>query len=390
MKTYIATIFITAGLLLSGCGNNGHNHDHHEEDGDGHDHEHGQVDEEVHVDEINFSRARAEAVGLTTDTIKPEAFSGVIRVSGQILASSGDEMTVVAPSSGIVSYLSRSVADGMPLKSGEGVLTVSARNIADGDPVLKAKINYETTQKEYERAKRLAGDKIISDKEFEQLSSRYELARTNYEALASNAGRNGIKINSPFAGYLKNRMVSEGEYVTVGQPLFTVSQNKRLQLRAEAPESYYNDLKNVVSANFTTSYGKGIYKLSDLNGRMISFGKSPGQQSFYVPVTFEFENTGDLLPDSYADVYLLTAAQKNVFAVPVTAVTEEQGLYFVYLQLDEEGYKKQEIKLGRSNGDKTEITAGLHAGDIVVTQGVYQVKLAAASSLIPEGHSHAH
>ena len=79
----------------------------------------------------------------------------------------------------------------------------------------------------------------------------------------------------------------------------------------------------------------------------------------------------------------------DVLALPVTALTEEQGLYFVYLQLDEEGYKKQEVTLGAGNGKEVQILTGLKAGDRVVTKGAYQVKLASASNAIP-AHSHEH
>ena len=54
-----------------------------------------------------------------------------------------------------------------------------------------------------------------------------------------------------------------------------------------------------------------------------------------------------------------------------------------------EGYKKQEVTLGASNGKKVQILTGLKAGDRVVTKGAYQVKLASASNAIP-AHSHEH
>ena len=41
--------------------------------------------------------------------------------------------------------------------------------------------------------------------------------------------------------------------------------------------------------------------------------------------------------------------------MPRTALTEEQGIFFVYLQLDEEGYKKQEVNLGADNGKSVQI-----------------------------------
>jgi multidrug efflux pump subunit AcrA (membrane-fusion protein) len=56
--------------------------------------------------------------------------------------------------------------------------------------------------------------------------------------------------------------------------------------------------------------------------------------------------------------------------------------------LDEEGYKKQEVMLGQNNGERVQILSGLKNGDKVVTKGVYQVKLAATSSVMPEGHAH--
>ena len=64
-------------------------------------------------------------------------------------------------------------------------------------------------------------------------------------------------------------------------------------------------------------------------------------------------------------------------------------MYFIYLQLDEEGYKKQEVTLGANDGKEVQILTGLKAGDRVVTKGAYQVKLASASNAIP-AHSHEH
>ena len=62
---------------------------------------------------------------------------------------------------------------------------------------------------------------------------------------------------------------------------------------------------------------------------------------------------------------------------------------FIYLQLDEEGYKKQEVTIGADNGKSVQILTGVKAGDRVVTEGAYQVRLASASNAIP-AHSHEH
>lgn len=407
MKTYIISLFIVAAMLLAGCNSNqkkdNHSSDKHEHfDGDGHDHSneadhnhsdddghnHGEKSDAGHSDEILFTKEQAKAVGLTTETITPATFQQVIKTSGQIQAAQGDEAVIVATSNGIVSFTNPSISDGTPIGAGQSIVTISARKLLEGDPAVKAKIAYETAQKELQRADGLIKDQIISAKEYEQIKLRYETARTTYEAQASNITASGVSVTSPISGYIKNRMVGQGEYVSVGQPIATVSQNRRLQLRAEVSENYYKTLRSISGANFKPAYDNTVYKLSDLNGRLLSFGKASDQQSFYIPVTFEFDNVGDIIPGAFTEVFLLANPQENVISIPVISVTEEQGLHFVYLQLDEEGYKKQEVTLGQNNGERVQILFGLNTGDKVVTKGVYQVKLAAISSVMPEGHSH--
>ena len=398
-------------FILGSCnskpGNNPEEHNHgteaHDHDHEGHDHEneghsatkeceghnHGsEASESEHSDEIILPKAKAEAAGVKVSTIEPGTFEQVIKTSGQILAAQGDESVAVATVAGVISFHGK-VTEGMSTNKGATLLTISSSNIADGDPVQRARVAYEISKKEYERMKALVKNQIVSDKEFSQAEQNYENARISYEALAKGDTKGGQAISSPISGYVKNILVKEGDYVTIGQPLVSVTQNRRLFLRAEVSEKYYPYLRTIGSANFKTPYDNKVYELKDLNGRLLSFGKSAGDNSFYVPVTFEFDNKGDIIPGSFVEAYLLSTRMENVISLPRTALTEEQGLFFVYLQLDEEGYKKQEVTLGADNGKSVQILTGVKAGDAVVTDGAYQVKLASASNAIP-AHSHEH
>lgn len=159
-------------------------------------------------------------------------------------------------------------------------------------------------------------------------------------------------------------------------------------MRADVSENYFNELGKIRNANFVVSYNNKAYRLADLNGRLLSFGKAADETSFYIPVTFEFDNIGDFIPGSYVEVYLLATPQNNVISIPVSALTEEQGIYFVYLQIGEEEFLKREIAIGESDGKNVRVLSGLSTGDKVVIKGAYQVKLASNSSVLPEGHSH--
>ncbi|WP_418696346.1 efflux RND transporter periplasmic adaptor subunit [Bacteroides sp.] len=390
-------IFMGAlGLFLLGSCNSksgesheGHNHETegHNHEAEGHNHEHG--GENAHgSDEIILPPAKAQAAGVEVSTVEPGTFHQVIKTSGQVMAAQGDESVAVATVAGVVSFKGK-VIEGMSVGKGTPLVILSSKNMADGDPVQRARIAYEVSKKEYERMKALVGNKIVSEKEFAQAEQIYENARISYEAVAKNHSASGQAVVSPISGYVKNLLVKEGDYVAVGQPLVSVTQNRKLFLRADVSEKYYPYLSTIGSANFCTPYNNKVYTLKELDGRMLSYGKASGENGYYVPVTFEFDNKGDIIPGAFVEVFLLSTPMEGVISLPHTALTEEQGSFFAYLQLDEEGYKKQPVTLGADNGESVQILSGIKAGDRVVTQGAYQVKLASATNAIP-AHSHEH
>ena len=370
----------------------GHNHDSHKHEAkadahahEGHSHDHGH-DHGSNPDEIILAPEKAKAAGVASMEIQPKSFRQVIKASGEVQAAQGNESTIVANVAGVVSF-QRSVTEGMQVGKGATIMTISASKLQDGDPAERARIAYEAAKADFDRASRLVESQIVSLKEFNAIKEKYENAKVAYEAIAKNQTKSGVAVSAPMGGYIKNLLVKEGDYVAVGQPLATVTQNNRLFLRADVSERYYKYLNGITSANFKTPYDNQVYELEALNGKLLSYGKSAG--SFYVPVTFSFDNKGDIIPGSFVEIYLLSKDMENTIVLPVEALTEEQGLYFIYIQKCAESYKKQEVKLGASNGKEVQVLSGVNPGDKVVVKGAYHVKLASASNALP-AHSHEH
>lgn len=367
--------------------NHGHAHEGHSHDS--HNHEAHAHEGHVHGEGIAFTRAQAEAAGLRVEVIEEQPFYGVIKTAGHIEAPVGGEAVVVAASAGVLYYTDASIAEGKPVIEGKALAGISAKKLQDGDPLVKARLAYETAQAEYERALRLVDDKIISAKEFEQICLRYETAKTTYEGQAQGMTEKGASVTWPLTGYVKQLLVDNGAYVEVGQPIAVVTQTRKLQLRADVAPQYYTQLSKVSAAHFSPSYTDRLYKTTDMNGKVVAYGKAAVDgASHYLPVTIEFDNVGDIIPGSYAEVYLLTVPEEGVVSVPVSALTEEQGLYYVYVQVCEEEFMKREVHPGRRNGERVEILHGVHHGERIVTHGAYQVKLASVTTAIPHGHSH--
>lgn len=397
----ISIMWVLCAYILAGCQSHTASHDEHDheahehEAGHVHDHEHEHehtADEhtgETHAGEIAFKKAQAEAVGLQIRKVTPGAFTNVIKASGRVLAAQGEESTIVATVPGVVVFGKLPFIEGTAVRKGQPILNLASSNLSEGNVAIRTQSAYEKAKKEYERMQSLIGDKIVSAKDFEQARLNYENAKTAWEAVKGKQTSDGVSVVAPQNGYLKNLLVKEGDYVSVGQPLATVTQNNRLMLRAEVSEKYYQSLPVIRSANFRTPYDDQTYQLSELHGRLLSYGKSSDANAFYIPVTFEFDNKGAIIPGSFVEIYLLTAPMENVISVPASALIEEQGIYSVFVKEHEEAYRKVPVTLGADNGKEVQILSGLNAGDEVVIEGAYQIKLASASNAIP-AHTHNH
>ena len=371
--------------VLFGCGSHGHDSGHE------HEHEHEQEEEHgheghSHAGETVMDTHRQEELGVSTWTVEPGEFSEVIHTSGQIASAIGDETTVVARTSGIVS-LGR-LTEGAAIGKGAVIATVSSRDIGSGDQLAKARSTYENALKEYERDLQLREDNIVSESHLDKSKLAYEIAKAEYDALGGGSPSSCVTVTSPLGGFVKKLYVRQGDYVETGQPLATVSQNRRLSLRADVPEKDYGMVGLVTDANFKTASSSSTYSLSELGGRLVSYGRT-SSEDFYIPVTFEFDNKGDIVPGSYVEVFLKTTPLQSCITVPVEAVMEDQGVRYVFVRHESDSFLRREVEVGTSDGRKVLVRKGLEAGDEVVVSGAVHVKLASVTA-VPSGHTHNH
>lgn len=385
---YRPVAFVLTLSLLLGTTSCGEHHEHHHEHGEEHEEE--MAEEHHHHDGITLAPEKAEAAGVVCEQVQPGTFHGVIHTSGKVMAASCDETTVVATISGRVTHAGH-ISEGMSVRAGTTLFTITSAGmqVADGDPEQRARIEYDKAERDFRRAEQLVDDKIISEKDFAVAKAEFEAARLTYTSVQRNRSAGGVVVSAQRGGFVKQSLVADGDFVEAGQPLAIITQNQHLYLRAEVPERRFNELNRIRGAKFKTSYSTKLYDITDMGGHIQSYGRSAEVNNSYIPVIFEFNNTGDVVQGSYAEIYLITADREQVLSLPIAALTEEQGLHYVYIREDEDGYRKQEVTLGESDGERVEILHGLIGGEDVVVSGAMQVKLAAASNVIP-AHTHNH
>ena len=342
--------------------------------------------------DITYLKEQAWKVEFANAPVAKTSFSEIIKTSGQILSAPGDEIVVTAKASGIVLFSGNKTIIGSEVNVGTNLFTIAGGDLAERNidsNFKEAKANYEKAKADYDRASELVKDKIVSQKDFQQAKLNYENAQTTFNTIAKNYSVTGQVVSAKMNGFVKSIFVTEGQFVTAGTPLASISKNKKLILQANVSQKYFTKLSAITSANFRTAESEMVFSTGQLSGKIISYGKSASANSPFIPVTFEINNTGNLIPGSVVEVYLKSSPVPDALVIPVSSLIEEQGNFFVYVQTEGESFQKREVKLGASDGINIQLISGVKEGERVVTKGAYQIKLSTTTGTLPaHGHEH--
>lgn len=349
-------------------------HDHEHE----HEHKHGDNEIKVH-DHI------AERFGLKVDTIAKGDFAPGIRASATVAAASTADGVVAAPTAGIVRF-ARGINTGSEVSRGSLIATIDATGVSGGDTNAAGRAALEAAKKEYERIESLYADKLATIAELNAAKAAYDAAKAGFSERAATG-----RATSPIPGTVTALAVREGQYVAAGEPLATVASASDLVLRVELPQRYLALAPQITDAVAVFSYLPEPLNVVAAGGKRIGSAPIPESGSAaYIPVYFSVPRASGIVPGSTCSAYLLGKVRKNVTTVPNSALSEQQGLYFVYEEVHPEVYVKVPVTIGDSDGYRTEILSGIEAGKPIVTEAVTTVRLAENSGNIPEGHSHVH
>lgn len=233
-------------------------------------------------------------------------------------------------------------------------------------------------------------DQIVSQREFLDAKVAFENAQTAYNMVGKNYNSGSGQSNTAsISGFISSILVTDGQFVTAGTPLAIISKNQRLLLQANVSQKYFNVLPSIASANFKIAGSDAVLNTQDLNGKVVSFGRNAAAQGGFLPLLFEVDNSTSIVPGTAVEFFLKSTAIPNAIVIPVSALIDEQGNFFVYVQTGGESFEKKAVTLGENDGEIVQVLNGLKVGERVVTKGAYQIKLSAASGTMPaHGHEH--
>ena len=358
-------------------------------------HEAHEAAEEAAVSSSNgvvFTKEQSWKVDFATTEARCEPFGQIIRTTAQIQPSQGDERIISAKASG-TAFFNTNITEGKAVGAGQTLFMIDGGETADNNLAVRfteAESEYNRAKAEYERKAELAKENIISQSDLLKAKTEFANAEATYNNLQRNFAAGKQNISSPISGFVTRIAVQNGQFVEAGQPVLVVSQNRDLLIKAELQPKYFETLSHIVSANIRIMNSNRVYSLDELDGRVLSYGKTTDIANPLIPVIFQVNNKTGLLSGSFVEMFIKTQTNAQAITIPNKAIIEEMGNYFVYVQLTPELFEKRVIIQGVSDGVRTEITEGIAEGERVVNRGAMLVKLAQASGALDAHAGHVH
>lgn len=317
-------------------------------------------------DNVNVVRPVKTAVVESRTEIRKD-FSGIVeavnyvklafRVSGQII--------------------NLPVVEGQRVKKGELIAAIDPRDLALQYAADKAA--YETADAQVERNKRLLARQAISVQEYEISIANYQKAKSAFE-LSSNNMRD-TRLTAPFEGSIEKRLVENYQRVNSGEGIVQLVNTQKLRIKFTIPDAYL-PLLRAKGQRFRVEFD--TYRGHIFNAKLEEY-LDVSTDGTGIPVTITIDDPAfdhalyEVKPGFTCSVRFSADVgpylEDHMTVVPLSAIFGESNGKNTYVWvLNGNKVNRRQVTVYSPTGDaQAFISAGLTAGETIITAGVHQL-----------------
>jgi RND family efflux transporter MFP subunit len=231
----------------------------------------------------------------------------------------------------------------------------------------QSEANTTNLKDRYSRLSDMFEQQLVSAEEFEDVKNQLKAAEAA-EGLAR-LDLSYTTVRSPFAGRVVQRLVDVGQNVSVGTPLFVVSDFDPLLAVVHVPSKEFKKLKPDQPVQLLLDSNQ-----ARLEGRIKLVSPIIDPSSGTIKVTIEIpEYPFDTRPGDFAEVSIVTEKRFGSKLIPKNAVFTDRGDQIVYVAADSTA-ERRVVEVGFQDDVNAEILDGLDEGEQVVTKGQRSLK----------------
>ncbi len=304
-------------------------------------------------------KAAEKVIPVVTTTLEPRSFKSFIEIQGTVETKN----TATATPRMAGTYTTVYVKEGQTVKAGQLLAKIDNAILRDQIAALKQQMELANTV--YDKQKALWDQKIGTEIQYLQAKNNKESLEKNLAVL--NTQVDMYNVYAPISGAVERVMAKTGEVAAPGMPLASIVNLGSLKATANVPDSYLSNIKmgDAVKVSLP-DIGR------EINARITFISKlvNPANRTFKIEATIP--TSSDIKPNMLSILNIADINKSNALVIKQNYIQSTEFGDVVYVA-EMEGNKKvaksRKIKTGVSYNGEIEITEGLRAGDLIVTEG---------------------
>ena len=269
---------------------------------------------------------------------------------------------------------------GQKVSKGQLLLSINSSDISAKKAQVEASITEATAaftnaEKDYNRYKALFKDKSVSQKEMDDITANYKMAKARLNAATQmknqvNSQLSYANIKAPFTGIITGKYINKGDMANPGMPLISVETPGKYQVVSLVPESEISYIKpnSKVTVLIKSTNEMVTGKVAEIS----SSAKNTGGQ-YLVKVLLNKTNT-KLLSGMFTSIQFPISNKTNTntsVLVPLKSLVHKGQLTGIYTVSSSNTAILRWLRLGKTYGSNIEVLSGLNKDEkfIVTADG---------------------
>lgn len=234
-----------------------------------------------------------------------------------------------------------------------------------------AKADYEKSELDYQRYKKLFETKDVSEFDLENMRLKRDVSKANF--MAAEAGYNAAKkqfddtaVKAPFDGFISKKFIDIGDMIGMGAPVGKIIDIELVKIKVEIAEIDVPKVKigQIVKINLDAYPGE------EFKGKVTAISPEADEVTKTFPVEIKLRNTEDyrIKPGMIAKGTIIFDVTQNTYLLPQDLVYEKEGKHFIFVDNRNIALQKA-VKTGREYKNMVEIIEGVTGSEKVITTG---------------------
>jgi multidrug efflux system membrane fusion protein len=274
--------------------------------------------------------------------------------------------------------------EGQEVKVGDLLVTLDRRPFENAlaqarAALANARASAAQARADAERYAHLDQQSAISKESYTQYLTKAQMADAEVQAREAGVANAELQlsyteIKAPIAGRTGQRLLHEGALVKANDnnfPLVTINQVNPIAVTYAVPESALDEIRLATAENRTkVSVTDRASGASRQNGRLEFIDNTVDPTTGMITLKAIFENADQALwPGSFVYVVTQTGVDTGAIVVPSSAVQNSQTGSTVFVLKPDSTVELRNVKVARTDRDNTLLSAGVNAGETVITDG---------------------